>query len=65
MKKLFVCLNLIAFFSIIVSGAPARHFAPHVNETKRNFAQQNLIGEVSSIDRRAEKWLSRPMPKRP
>jgi sRNA-binding protein len=50
MKKLFVCLNLIAFFSIIVSGAPARHFAPHVNETKRNSAQQNLIGEVSSID---------------
>lgn len=50
MKNFFVCLNLIALLSPAVLAAAIRDTAPNPIKIINNSAQQNLIGEVSSID---------------
>ncbi len=50
MKKLFVCLNLIAFLSTVVPAAIVQNPAPRGLEIKLALPPENLIGEVVSID---------------
>lgn len=50
MRKIFVCLSLFALLIPTVWAATVRHSAPVGFGIKNNLTQQNLIGEVVSVD---------------
>jgi hypothetical protein len=57
MKIFLACLNFIAVLSPAVWAAAVRKPAPVGVEIKSSFAQQNLIGEVTSVDPTAGKII--------